>query len=45
MEDARTLLLAILEKNPYHVLAQMLYLDTFECRKERAQVLAGLLKK
>jgi len=44
-EDARKLLLAILEKDPYHVIAQMHYLDTFECRKERAQALAALMRK
>ena len=44
-EDARKLLLAILEMDPYHVIAQMHYLDTFECKKERAQALAALMHK
>jgi len=44
-EDARKLLLVILEMDPYHVIAQMNYLDTFECKKERAQALAALMRK
>ena len=44
-EDARKLLLAILEKDPYNVIAQMHYLDTFECKRERTQALAALMRK
>jgi len=44
-EDARNLLLVILDKDPYHIMAQMHYLDTFESKKERAQALAALMRK
>ncbi len=43
-EDARRLLLIVLENDPQNGMAQLLYLDTFDIRQERAQVLAELIR-
>ncbi len=43
-EDARKLLLAVLDQDPQNGRALLLYLDTFETRAERARGLKLLFK-
>ncbi len=44
-DDARKLLLAVLEKDPQNSRALLLYLDTFETREGRARGLDMLIQK